>query len=62
MYGKCNRMSAEVYAEDQVKVSTDFKTTLPKSARQRLGADIGDKITFQVRADGEVVVKKVDGE
>jgi len=55
-------MSTETYAEDTVKVSTDFKTTLPKAARQRLGADVGDKVSFQVRSDGEVVVEKVDGE
>lgn len=35
------------------------QVTLPKSVRQLLGLDTGDKIAFDVRA-GEVVVSRVD--
>lgn len=53
-------MSTEVFTEETVSISAGNKTTLPKAARQRLDVEEGDKVTFQIRSDGEVVVKKAD--
>lgn len=51
-------MSTEAYTDETVKVSTDYKTTLPKQARQRLGVNEGDEVSFKIKASGEVVVEK----
>lgn len=60
MYGDQYTMSTECYTEETVKVSTDYKTTLPKAARQRIGAEEGDKVSFKITPDGDVVVEKKD--
>lgn len=61
MYGKSYTMSTEAYTDETVKVSTDFKTTLPKQARNRLGVDEGDEVSFKITESGRVVVEKASG-
>lgn len=51
-------MSMEAYTDEQVKVSTDFKTTIPKQTRNHLGVGIGEKVSFRILADGTVKVEK----
>lgn len=53
-------MSTEVFTEETVSISAGNKTTLPKAARQRLNVTEGDKVSFKIRSDGEVVVEKAD--
>lgn len=36
------------------------QVTLPKSIRQALGVDVGSKIAFDLREDGEIVVTRAD--
>ncbi len=36
--------------------------TLPKPIRQALGADVGSKVAFELRKDGQVVVSRADAE
>lgn len=53
-------MSAGSYTDEEVKVSTDAKTTVPKQARNFLEVEEGDYIRFKITKDDEVVVEKVD--
>ena len=36
------------------------QVTLPKSIRQALGVDVGSKIAFDLREDGEIIVTRAD--
>ena len=36
--------------------------TLPKAIRQALGVDVGAKLAFELREDGQVVVSRADSE
>ena len=36
--------------------------TLPKSIRQALGVDVGAKVAFELREDGQIVVSRADAE
>ncbi len=36
--------------------------TLPKTIRQALGVDVGAKVAFELREDGQVVVSRADTE
>ena len=36
--------------------------TLPKTVRQALGVDVGAKVAFELREDGQVVVSRADTE
>lgn len=60
MYGESTIMSTGTYTDEQVKLSTDNKTTLPKQARQFLDAEEGDTLSFQITEDDRVVVEKAD--
>jgi len=43
-------------------VTSKGQTTLPKTVRQTLGIDAGDKICYQVEKSGRVYVTRVDEE
>lgn len=53
-------MSTGTYTNETVKVSTDYKTTLPKQARRFLEANVGDKISFKITEEGKVIVEKAE--
>ena len=36
--------------------------TLPRSIRQALGVDVGAKVEFELREDGQIVVSRADAE
>ena len=36
--------------------------TLPKTVRQALGVDVGAKVAFELREDGQIVVSRADAE
>ena len=36
--------------------------TLPRSIRQALGVDVGAKVAFELREDGQIVVSRADAE
>lgn len=57
MYGKSYKMNTDSYTDETVKVSTDYKTTLPKQARQYLGVREGDEVSFKITNDDRVVVE-----
>lgn len=55
-------MSVEYFTNETVSISSSGKTTLPKQARHKLGVSEGDKVSFKIREDGEVVVEKAEEE
>ena len=38
------------------------RLTLPKTVRQALGIDVGAKVAFELREDGQIVVSRADAE
>lgn len=60
MYGESTIMSTGTYTDEQVKLSTDNKTTLPKQARKFLDAEKGDTLSFKITEDERVVVEIAD--
>ena len=55
-------MSTGYYTNEEVTISSGAKTTLPKQARNFLDVSEGDKISFKITSEGEVVVHKVPEE
>lgn len=53
-------MSAESITNETVKLSSQGKTTVPQQTRQYLGIEKGDRLSFQITEDGEVVVEKAN--
>lgn len=53
-------MSTGYYTSEEVTLSTAAKTTLPKQARNFLGVEEGDKISFKITEEGRVVVEKAE--
>lgn len=43
------------------KITTKGQVTIPQELRRLLGVMPGDKISFEARDDGQVVIKKIDG-
>ena len=43
-------------------VTAKGQITLPKSIRQALGVDVGDKVAFELHENGRVVVSRADAE
>jgi len=40
-------------------ITSKYQLTLPKEVRKRLGVERGDRLVFETRAGGEVVIRKV---
>ena len=43
-------------------VTSKGQLTLPKAVRQALGVEAGDKVAFELREDGQVVVSRGEAE
>mgnify|MGYP006298351269 CR=1 FL=1 len=59
MYGRQSIMSTKHRINQEVKVSTDGKTTIPVQVRDYLELEKGDKVAFKDTDDGEIVFEKV---
>lgn len=46
--------------EDASTLTARYQTTIPASVRRALGLGRGDRLRYEVRGDGEVVLSRVD--
>jgi antitoxin PrlF len=43
-------------------ITSKYQLTLPREVRERLGVERGDRLVFEIRADGEVLIRKAQPE
>lgn len=59
MYGRQSIMSTRHKINQEVKVSTDGKTTIPVQVREYLDLEKGDTVAFKDTEDDQIVFEKV---